>query len=158
MEEVSTENLVEIEKKYRTTATIIFAQILTMLVLVIAIYFLAPESQNPISQQSLTILWAAIIFVALAAFILRRMFFRWDRLRDVVLLKGVKGLVRTLQVNAIILSAFAEAVALIGLAIAVLSGVKSEVFRAALVSLILFLINFPRKLVWQKIVVSLQEL
>ncbi len=158
MEELSTENSAEVEKKYRTTAAIIFAQIAAMILIVVAVYLFAPETENSISQQSLMILWAAIVFVALAAFILRRMFFRWERLRDIALLKGIRGLLKTLQTNAIILSAFAEIIVLGGAAIAVLSGSKIEVFRAALVSLILFLINFPRKSVWQRIVAGLQDL
>ncbi len=158
MEEISTENLAEIERKYRTTATIIFAQIAAMILIVAAVHFFAPESENQISQQSLTILWAAIVFVALAAFILRRMFFRWDRLRDIALLKGVKGLVKTLQTNAIILSAFAETIVFTGAAIALFGGSKSDIFRAALVSLILFLINFPRKSVWHKVAAGLQNI
>lgn len=158
MEEISTENLAEVEQKYRRAATIIFVQIAAMILIVAAIYFFAPESENQISGQSLTILWAAIVFVALAAFILRRMFFRWDRLRDIALLKGIKGLVGTLQTNAIILSAFAEIIVVIGAAIAIFGGAKTDIFRAALVSLILFLINFPRKSVWRKIVAGLQNL
>lgn len=158
MEEISPENNAEVERKYRTTATIIFTQIAAMILIVAAVYLFAPETESRISQQTLTILWAAIVFVALAAFILRRMFFRWDRLRDIALLKGIKGLIKTLQTNAIFLSAIAETVVLIGAAIAVLSGSKIEVLRAALVSLILFLINFPRKSVWQKVVAGLQDL
>lgn len=158
MEEISTENLAEVERQYRTTATVIFAEIAAMIVIVAAVYFFAPESENQISAQSLTVLWAAIVFVALAAFILRRMFFRWDRLRDIALLKGVKGLVGTLQANAIILSAFAEIIVLIGAAIAVFGGSQTDIFRAALVSLILFLINFPRKSIRQKIVAGLQDI
>jgi len=157
MSELSAENLADLEKKYQTTAIIIIAQIFTLLVLIVSVWFLAPDSQNPISQQTLILLWAAIIFVALGTFILRRLLFRWDRLKDITLLKGVSGLLKTLQVNAIILVALAETIAIFGLVIAVLSGETFEIFRAGLVSLILFWLNFPRKSVWQKIVANLQE-
>ncbi len=158
MSEVFPENLAELEKNYRIAATIVVAQIFTLFVLVASVWFVAPDSQNSISQQSLIILWAAIIFVALGTFILRRLFFRWDRLKDITLLKGVSGLLKTLQSNAIILGALAETIAIIGLLIAILSGAKFEMFRAGVVSLILFLINFPRKSVWRKIVANLQEI
>ena len=158
MNEISAENLADLEKKYRNTAIIIVAQISVLLILIASVWFLIPDSENAISQNTLFTLWAAIIFVALGTFILRRMFFRWNRLRDVTLLKGINGLLQTLQINAIILAAMAGTIAVIGLAITVLSGATIETFRAGLVSLILFTINFPRKSVWRKIAANLQEL
>jgi hypothetical protein len=50
------------------------------------------------------------------------MFFRWDRLKDVALLKCITGLRRTLQNNAIILAVFATLLTVVGCVAAVLSG------------------------------------
>ncbi|MGI8787554.1 MAG: hypothetical protein ACR2HG_07335 [Pyrinomonadaceae bacterium] len=157
MEEISSGNRAELEKKYRATAIIIVSQIILAVVLTILALLIAPNSADSISQQTLTTLWVAMIFIAIGAFVLRRMFFRWDRLNDIALLGGVLGVLRTLQINAIILGALAEAIAIVGFVITILSGAKFETLRAAVVALIVFLINFPRKSVWEKIVESLQK-
>ena len=158
MEEVSPENLAELEKRYRTTVTIFAAQILSSIILTLVALFLTPKNDNSFSPESLRTLWIVIIFIAVGTFLLRRFFLRWDRLRDIVLLKGIKGLLRTLQTNAIILSVFAETIVIIGLIVTFLSGDKYEILRAGFVALILFAINFPRKKVWEKIVIGLQEI
>lgn len=157
MEEISAENLARLDKRYRATVFIILAQIIITIILIAAVWFIPADSQNSISTQTLRTLWAAIIFVAVGTFVLRRMFFRWDRLKDITLLKGVPGLLATLQTNAIILGLMAEIVSGIGFAVAVLSGERFEMLRTGIVALIVFLINFPRRAVWEKITAKLQE-
>ena len=44
MEEVSPENLAELEKRYRTTVTIFAAQILSSIVLILVALFLTPKN------------------------------------------------------------------------------------------------------------------
>jgi len=83
MVEISPENLVALESRYRATAKIVLAQIVFTVILTTAICLFAPTATNAISQQTLTTLWVAIIFLAIGAFVLRRTFFRWNRLKDI---------------------------------------------------------------------------
>lgn len=152
MEEISPENLAALKNRYRTTAIIISAQIALTIVLSAVFWQLAPATEKSISQQTLATLWTVIIFLAVGAFVLRRVFFRWERLKDITLLKGISGLLRTLQINAIILALFATLLPVVGGVITVLSGSPFEIIRAEIVALIVFWINFPRKSVWGKIV------
>jgi len=152
------ETQTRLEKRYRVTAFVVLAQIVFTIALIPAAWFLAVNTENVVTQTSLTSLWVAILFIALATFVLRRALFRWERLKDVVLLKGVEGLLATLQVNAIILGAMAEIIAIFGFLIAALGGVKYDMFRAAVVALVVFLINFPRKSIWEKVVANLQSI
>ena len=152
MEDISPEDRASLETRYRTTAIIVSAQIAFTIVLTVVFLLLAPTTENSISQQTLMTLWAAIIFLAVGAFVLRRVFFRWERLKAVTLLKGVSGLLKTLQVNAIILAIFATLLPIVGCLIAVLSGSGFDIIRAEIVALIVFWLNFPRKAVWAKIV------
>lgn len=158
MNEILPDTRSQLEKRYRVTAFVVIAQILFTVALIPAAWFLAVKTENAVTQTSLTSLWVAILFIALATFVLRRALFRWERLKDVVLLKGVDGLLSTLQVNAIILGAMAEIIAIFGFLIAALGGVKYDMFRAAVVALVVFLINFPRKSIWEKIVANLQSI
>jgi hypothetical protein len=98
-----------------------------------------------------------VLFIAVGTFILRRMFFNWDRLKNIALLKGVTGLLGSLQRNSIILGFFALIAAIVGFLISSFSGSSADMFRAGVISLVVFLINFPRKKVWKTIVSNLEK-
>jgi hypothetical protein len=155
--DISPETGIQLQKRYRTAAFVVLAQIIFTLLLIPVAWFMAVNVENAISPKSVNTLWVAILFIALGTFVLRRMLFRWDRLRDVVLLKGIDGVLATLQTNAIILGAMAEIIAILGFLIAAMGGMKFDMFRAAVVALVVFLINFPRRGIWEKVVSSLEK-
>lgn len=158
MTEISAETKIELEKRYRTAAFLVFAQIAALLLFIALAYFSAkPENAGQISESTKMTLWVGALFAALGTFIIRRMLYRWDRLRDITLLKGISGLLKTLSTSAILLALMAEIVAIIGLTIAFLTGDWFEMLRAAAIALVVFIINFPRKAIWEKIVQNLQN-
>ena len=157
MNEISAENRAELEKRYRTTAIVVAAQILTTIFLIVFGWFYAGSSENDVTSSSLMTLWIAVLFIALGTFVLRRVLNNWDRLKTTALLKGIPGVLSALQINAIILGSMAEVIAVLGFLIATLGGVSADIFRAGVVALIVFLINFPRKAVWMKIVANLEK-
>ena len=157
MNEISNENLTELEKRYRTTFFIILGQIFVVLILVLASWFGVFRGEANHSDQDFTTHWVAVLFIAVGTFILRRMFFNWERLKNIAVLKGVSGLLRTLQRNSVILGVFALIVAVLGFVIASFSGNSSDMFRAGVIALVVFLINFPRKKVWKTIVSNLEK-
>lgn len=158
MNDIPAETQTLLQKRYRTAAFIVFVQIVFSLLLIPAAWFLAINTENAIAGQSLAALWIGILFIALATFVIRRMLFRWDRLRDIYLLKGMNGLLAALQTNALILGAMAEIIAILGFLIAALGGIKWDMFRAGVVALVVFLINFPRRSVWEKVAGSLEKI
>lgn len=157
MNEISSENLTELEKRYRTTFFIVLIQIFVVLLLVAASWLGIFRVQNNLSDQDFTTLWVAVLFIAIGTFILRRMFFSWERLKNITLLRGVSGLLRTLQRNSVILGFFAVTVAIVGFLISSFSGNTSDMFRAGVIALVVFLINFPRKKIWKTIVSNLEK-
>lgn len=157
MSEISGENLAELEKRYRTTVAIVLGQILIALLLILVSWFFVSKVETNLTAQDFTTLWVAVLFIAIGSFVLRRLFFNWERLKNITLLKGVKGLLGTLLTNSVILGLMAEIVAIVGFLIAIFSGNSSDMFRAGVISLVVFLINFPRKSVWKKIVSNLEK-
>lgn len=155
---ISAEIQAELEKRYQATAFVIAGQIALTIIFIIVAWIVAPSSQNLVSSNNLMPFWIGALFIAIGTFVLRRVLFRWDRLRDIVLLKGVSGLLQNLQKNAILLGAMAELIALIGFVITFLSGNPYEMLRAGAIALVVFLINFPRKSVWKKIVANLESI
>lgn len=158
MTEISAETKVEIEKRYRTAAFLVFAQIASLFLLVVLAFVLAKsENGGQISNNTRWMLWIAALFAALGSFIIRRMLYRWDRLRDISLLKGISGLIKTLSINSILLALMAEIVAVIGFVISNLTGDAFEMVRASVIALVVFIVNFPRKSIWEKIVKNLEN-
>jgi len=157
MEGISSENHAALDSRYRQTVTLVAGQIVFTIILAAAVWMFAPKPVNSISQQTLRTLWVLIIFLALGAFFLRRMFFRWDKLKDVMLLRGIPGLLNKLHTNAVILSIFATLLAVVGCVITILNGENFEMLRALIVALIVFAINFPRRAVWEKIVAGMEK-
>lgn len=157
MNRISEINRAEMEKRYRVTSAIVLIQILSTIILIAAAWFIAQKMDNSITEQAIWSLWIMVLFIALGTFALRRFLFSWERLKNIALLKGVKNLISTLQTNTIILSALAEIIVIIGFLVATLSGNKFEMFRAGAVALIVFLLNFPRKSIWEKIVANLEN-
>ena len=157
MNEISNENLPELEKRYRTTVLIILAQFFVVLFLVAASFLLGFRIETSLSEQDYTTLWIGVLFIAVGSFILRRMFFTWERLKNVGILKGVSGVLGTLQRNSVILSVFGLLVGVIGFLISLLSGNGFDMLRAGAISLVVFLINFPRKKVWKTIISNLEK-
>ncbi|HVE55541.1 MAG TPA: hypothetical protein VNB22_01855, partial [Pyrinomonadaceae bacterium] len=82
MNEISNENLTELEKRYRTTFFIILIQIFVVLILVLASWFGVFRLETNLKDQDFTTLWVAVLFIAVGTFILRRMFFNWERLKN----------------------------------------------------------------------------
>ncbi len=157
MDEISPENLAELEKRYRTSAIIYTVQIITAVILTIVGYFYAGQSENTVSVNSLMPLWILILFLAVGTFLLRRVLYKWERLKNLTLLKGIDCLFKALQTNSIVLGALGEAIALIGFLIAAFGGVRADMVRAGIVALIVLLINFPRQSLWEKITASLEK-
>ena len=157
MNENSNENLPEIEKRYRTTVLIILAQVFVVLLLIAAAFLFAFRVQTSLTEQDFTSLWVGVLFIAVGSFILRRMFFTWERLKNVAILKGVSGVLGTLQRNSIILSIFGLLVGLIGYLISLFTGSGFDMLRAGAIALVVFLINFPRKRIWKTIVSNLEK-
>jgi len=155
MSEISNENLAELNKRYRTTVFIVLGQIFVVLFLIVAGAFFVPKIQNDLSEQDFLTLWVGVLFIAVGSFVIRRLFFSWERLKNVGILKGVSGVLSALQRNSIILGFFAVAVAGLGFLITLYSGNGADMFRAGVIALVVFLINFPRKKIWKTVVSNL---
>ena len=157
MQKIPQKQILQLDNRYRTTATIYLAQIFTTVILITVGLFFIDNFQGSASATTLTALWAVIVFIAIGSFVLRRMLSRWERLKDIKLLKGIAGVLSALQTNAILHGSLAETIAVIGFTITALNGEKADVLRAGGVALIIFLMNFPRKSVWKKIAANLEK-
>ncbi len=157
MNQISTENLKEIDRRYRISFIVGLAQVAFTLVLAGVAWFVVARTEIVETNESVTTLWVAVLFIAIGSFILRRLFFGWERLRNAALLGGIPAVLKLLQTNSLILGMFAEAISIIGFVITMFTGSSFDMFRAAAIALIVFFITFPRKKVWKTIVATLEN-
>lgn len=157
MNQISTENLKEIDRRYRISFIVGLAQVAFTLVLAGVAWFVVARTEIVETNESVTTLWVAVLFIAIGSFILRRLFFGWERLRNAALLGGIPAVLKLLQTNSLILGMFAEAISIIGFVITMFTGSSFDMFRAAAIALIVFFITFPRKKVWKTIVAALEN-
>jgi len=145
-------------RKYGTTAIVFLSQIVFSIMLtVVAAVMVRGRSETDSANANVTAIWVLIILIAVGALLARRFFYSWERLKNTKLLRGQDGLLQTLQTNAILLGTISEFVAILGFVITIMSGSAYDMIRAEAVALITFLINFPRKSVWSRIVESLRN-
>jgi hypothetical protein len=145
-------------RKYGTTAIVFLSQIaFSIMLTVVAAVMARGRVETESANANVTAIWVLIIFIAVGALLARRFFYSWERLKNTKLLRGQDGLLRALQVNAILLGAISEFIAILGFVITIMSGSVFDMIRAEAVALITFLINFPRKSVWSRIVESLRN-
>lgn len=157
MEQVTPENLGEFERRYRTSVVIVFVQIFIIAVLIVVALVANPHVQTELGARDLSVAWSGVLLIAIASFLVRRALFNWERLKNIRILKGVAGLLATLQRNAVFLSSLGFVVAALGFGIALVTGSGFDMLRAGLVSLVVLLVNFPRKSVWRTVVARLEN-
>jgi hypothetical protein len=147
----------ELGKRYQTTSLIVIGQIVATLILIAISWLISPRVDLDITEQTTNALWIFVIFTVVGVFLLRRILFNWKKLRNINLTKGVKGLIATLQTYTILLGTLTEVIAIIGFLISVMTGNKFEMFRAGAIALVVFIMIFPRKKVWETIVSGLNK-
>ncbi len=157
MSQVSENNREILAKSYQTTTIIVLIQLFSTIILIAVGWFLASGVDNSVAPNAVTGLWVALIALALASFVLGKVLFSWQRLKKSFEKNGVAELLKTLQMNAVILCLLAQIVAIIGFLIATLTVNRFEIFRAGAVAFVIFLFYFPRKTWWVKIVASFEK-
>lgn len=99
-------------------------------------------------------MWVTIILLVVASFVLRRVLFSWERFKKSA---RQERLLIALQNSTVFLGLIGVIIAIIGFLVATLSGNKFEMLRVGAVALVVFLFNYPRKPIWQKIVAYLEK-
>jgi hypothetical protein len=149
----------ELRRRHRTS-TLVVAGFLILDIVLLAIAFFASDSifrPNVRSWDSGIImgLWIAILVFGLGAFVVRRTKFAAMRLKDIAAVKGVSGLLKTLQDTTIQVASIGGAIALMGFVITILTGDWTNMLRAGGVGAIVLVYCFPLRSAWQRVVMQL---
>ena len=141
----------ELSRRHRV-ATMFVLGFLVLDVLLLAIAYLAADRLFRPRDPSLAMgLWIAILVFGLGAFVLRRTRFGAMRLKDIAALKGVTGLLKTLQDTTVQIACIGGAIGLMGFMLVILSGDWTYTLRAVGVSMIVLIYGYPFRGAWERV-------
>lgn len=147
----------ELARRHRTAAMVVGAM-LGLTIALIGIAFVAAESLHRPGDPSLAMaLWIAILIFGLGSFVLRRTRLQVMRLQDIAALRGVSGLLATLQGTALQIAFIGGAIALMGFIVTIMTGNKYDMLRAGSVAAIVLISAYPQRVAWQRLVQSVEE-
>jgi hypothetical protein len=141
----------ELDRRFRLAATTFHALVLVVIALMAVAYFAGEALYRGGQAWTIGALRIAILVIALGAIIIRRTRFNALRLQDIAALKGISGLLSTLQNTSIQVALMAITIALMGFIGTILSGSFSEMLRAGVIALVLLAYGYPRKSSWQRV-------
>ena len=157
MEKISESVQSELARRHRTAAMVIGAMLGLTVALVGIAFFYAQELHRPGDPALATALWITIMIFAFGSFVLRRTRFNAMRLQDIAGLRGISGLLVTLQSTTIQLAFIGGAIALMGFIVTIMSGDYGHMMRAGGVAAIVLIYSYPQKSAWQRVVRAIKE-
>jgi hypothetical protein len=136
----------------------IVGALLGLTLALIGIAFAASESLHRPGDPSLAMaLWIAILIFGLGSFVLRRTRLQGMRLQDIAALRGLSGLLATLQGTTIQVAFIGGAIALMGFVVMIMTGNKYDMLRAGGVAIIVLLYSYPLRASWQRVVRAIEQ-
>jgi hypothetical protein len=157
MAQTSESTQAELARRHRTAVMVVGA-LLGLTVALAVIGFVSSESLHRPGDPTLAMaLWIAILIFGLGSFVLRRARFQSMRLRDIAALRGISGLLATLQGTTIQVAFIGGAIALMGFMVMIMTGNKYDMLRAAGVAAIVLLYAYPQRPAWQRLVQSIEQ-
>ena len=141
----------ELIRRHRMAAMVLGAMLGLTIALMGIAYFKA-ESLWRGGDPSLAMgLWIMILIFGLGSFVLRRARFQSMRLKDIAALRGLSGLLATLQGTTVQIAFIGGAIALMGFIVTIITGHYGDMLRAGGVAIIVLLSAFPQRSAWQRL-------
>jgi hypothetical protein len=155
----ATENIQdELSRRHRAAVTVVAGLLLLTLALILIAFVAHEKLYRPMGSPALPgALRIAILFFGLGAITLRRTRFAAMRLQDIAGVRGISGLLKTLQGTTVQVAMLALAIALMGLIGTILTNNEYEMVRAGLVAIAILLYCYPRRSAWQRVVHGISE-
>lgn len=145
----------ELVRRHRTAALFVAGFLALDVVLLAIAFFASAFIFRPGDPGLIMGLWIAILVFGLGAFVVRRTKFAAMRLKDVGAVKGVSGLLKTLEDTTIQVASIGGAIALMGFVVTILTGDWTNMLRASGVAAIVLVYCYPFRSSWQRVVKQL---
>jgi hypothetical protein len=145
----------ELARRHRAATLVVAGFLILDLALLAIAFFASANIFRPGDPGIVMGLWIAILVFGLGAFVVRRTKFAATRLKDVGAVKGVSGLLKTLQDTTIQVASLGGAIALMGFVVTILTGDWTNMLRAGGVAAIVLVYCYPFRSSWQRVVMQL---
>jgi hypothetical protein len=145
----------ELTRRHRTTSMVVIGFLVLDVALMAIAFFAGNALYRPGDPSIIMGLWIAILVFGLGAFVVRRTRFAAMRLKDVAALRGVSGLLKTLQDTTIQVASIGGAIALMGFVLTMLTGDWTNMLRSGGVAAIVLIYCFPFRSAWERVVIQL---
>jgi len=147
----------ELDRRHRTATLFILLFFVLDLVLLVIAFLAGNHISRPKDPKIAVGLWIAILVCGLGVFVLRRTRFSTMRLQDITAVKGISGLLKTLEGTTIQVASIGGAIGLMGFIITMIappydSSPWTHMLRAAGVSVIVLIYCYPFKSSWERTV------
>ncbi len=149
-EQLSTNYQPELRRRHRTAALTVKALLALTVALSVAAFLVRNRfspRENPPLEMALKI---TIVFFGVGSVVLRRTRFSAMRLQDIAALRGISGLLATLEKTTIQVGLLGGAVAIFGFIATWMTGNAFYSYGAGLVALFVLLNCYPTLSSWQK--------
>jgi hypothetical protein len=145
----------ELVRRHRSATMVVAGFLILNLVLVAIAFVVGDRILRPGDPSIVMGLWIAVLVFGLGAFVIRRTRFAAMRLKDIAALKGISGLLKTLQDTTTQVACIGGAISLMGFVVYLMTGDWTNMLRAAGVSLIVLIYVFPFRSAWQRVMLQL---
>ncbi|HEX7999296.1 MAG TPA: hypothetical protein VF528_12995 [Pyrinomonadaceae bacterium] len=146
----------ELARRHRTAMMVVVGMIALTLALIGIAYAARNFLSRPGDPTVIKLLWVLILISGLGALPLRRTRFNATRLQDIASLRGLSGLLDTLQGTTIQIACIGGAIALMGFIMSMMTE-PFDMLRAGGVALVVLLYCYPRKSAWQRVVEGIER-
>src|SRR5437870_8519803 len=141
----------ELSRRHRAAMLFVIGFLVLDIVLLVIAYLAADRLFRPRDPSLTMALWIAILVFGLGAFVLRRTRFAAMRLKDIAALKGISGLLKTLQDTTVQIACIGGAIGLMGFMLVILDGDWTYTLRAVGVSIIVLIYCYPFRSAWERV-------
>lgn len=155
---ISPQNLALTNSRHRAAMLMVGVQALLVVILSAAALISAGGPRAAGDEQTITVLWIGVLFLAVSSLLLRRLLSGWERLADVIILFGVSGLLARLLRDVLITCGFGTLAAFCGFAVFRMTGDPFDMVRAGAAAFVVYVANYPRKAAWKTLVARAEEL
>lgn len=147
----------DLERSHAAAVRVVSLVFMLTLVLAALALFLAPRMKlgvNPVTANTLLFI---ILFLGLGSVVFRRTKFAPMRLQDIAALRGVRGLLDTLQRTTIYVALIGGLIALLGFVFALLTGDGTNMLYPGVIAVAVLLYSYPRRAAWSAVVKALAQ-
>lgn len=147
----------ELERRHAAAARAVSLVFMLTLALAALALFVAPRLRLSVDQVTANTLLFVILFLGLGSVAFRRTRFSPMRLRDIGALRGVRGLLDTLQSTTVYVALIGALIAVLGFVFALLTGDGRNMLYPGIIAVAVLLYSYPRRAAWSAVVRALAQ-